>query len=481
MKLTKIFDVNVKKDIRNLMSDSRIQSDSAMFFCLEGVSYDGHDFVDEAIANGAICIVHSKALEKRNKEVTYIKVNDVQIALNQAINAFYSNCFSKMHIMGVTGTAGKSTVAYWLSAMINEFEPCGYIGSLGVTYPGYKTIDNFTHSEEIVLADFLHQMYKGGVKSCALALSSISLELQNADFLEYDTAIFTHFSSEHLDFHGTINNYLTAKKKLFDNLGSNKVAIVNADDSVAKEMVADSLAEVISYGIDKNADFQAINPVYTAKNTTFTLVHKNQNYDVISNIIGDFNLYNLLAVIACLYHLKKPLDDILRLVKKMPVVSGRMEVIDQGQNFNVIVDYAHTVEGYEKVLSFAQRATTTRGRLIVVFGAPGKRDSSKRQILGQVADKYANLIILTEEDQRNENPQEIATQIIKGIKNTEYYFIEEREYAIEQAISVAQKGDTVVILAKGDELFIDRGLGKMMYNYKGDAQVAKDCLRSTVR
>jgi len=481
MKVSEIFDVKIQSEITSLSSDSRNVTAQAMFFCMEGLSYDGHDFIDDAIAKGAVCIVHAKERDKRKKGINYIKVKDVKLALNHAIKVFYENCFDKMKIIGITGTEGKTTSAYWLKTLMQNFENCGYIGDIGIHYADCQLSIDVTNLEEIAVADYLHKMYQAGCYNCVIELSSINLDLHPPDFINYEMAVLTNFSSRHLDFHGTLTNYLAAKKQLFDNLQSGKTTIINKDDAVSATIIADCPAQVLTYGIDEASDYRATNITCHRKGSDFNLVWQGTKHKLVTKALGKFSIYNILAVTAALCELGFPVEDVIKELEKLPVVPGRMETIDGGQDFTVVVDYAYSPESFERVFQFARDTKKNQSRIIAVFGAPGKRESQKRHLLGAVADKYADLIILTEEDQRNENPQEIAEQIATGIKNCEYYFIEEREIAIQQAIALAQKDDIVLILAKGDELFNDRGLGKMMYNYAGDATVATMCLKALLR
>lgn len=477
MKINEVFDVDIKLEVDNLMADSRVVSKNAMFFCIEGMSFDGHHFIKQAIDNGAICVVHSKNVHKRDDRVVYIKVKDVLSALNKAVAVFYNYQSDKFKVIGVTGTYGKTTVAFWLQQLLNIKENCGYIGSKGVKYLDYFNRGNFTNPEAIPLGENLAKMQESGVTTCAMEVSSITNELRNNEFINYQMGIFTNISSEHLDFHGTFNNYLLAKKSFFDNLKPGSIAVVNVDDENSQKMIEDCQANIITYGVYQTCSYQGVDIELFKDGSSFTLLYQGERYDVVTNVIGEFNVSNLLGVIAAAHQLGVSLPEIIKKVTNMSSVAGRMERIIEGQCFEVIVDFAHTPKGIKEVFEYAKRVNNKDGRIIAVFGAPGKRDITNREILGSIADEFCDLIILTEEDPRNESAYDIADQIAKGIKNTEFYFVEDREIAINQAIETAQRDDIVLILAKGDELFIDRGLGKTMYNYKGDAQIARESLR----
>ena len=476
MKISDIFTVKEDKEIYSLMSDSRKPAKKALFFCIEGLSFDGHDYVEAAIEAGAVGVVFSKPLNNRIKGITYIEVKDVKIALMKAINVFYQNSFKKMKLFGVCGTSGKTAVAFWLMKLLNKFSACGYIGGLGL----YNTVrvlsDDFSVMEALDLAYCLDILKTNKINECAVELSSLTLAADNASFLNFEIGIFTNYLKENLEKSKYKTNHKQADERFFEKLGKSKYAIINSDDFQADSLHKVTSAKILTYGIEKKADFRAKNIKMGAKGSIFTLMWDNQQFEVKTSALGRFSIYNLLAVIATLVALKIPIEKILMEVEKLEAVPGKMEAIDYNQDFNVIVDYTSNAHGFSEVLSFARSFTPKNKRLITVFGASAKQDKLQRESLGKTASVYSDLIILCEGNQRNENPQEIAMEIASGIKGKDYYYIEEREYAIEQALTLAQSGDTVIILGKGHELFIDRGLVVQKNNYKGDAQIARDCL-----
>ncbi len=477
MKISSIFETEIEVNINSLMIDSRKKAKNSMFFCIEGLTFDGHDFVDKAIKNGAICIVHSKQIETKNSEVIYIRVNDVIEALNTAISIFFNYSPQNINSIGVTGTAGKTSVAYWLREVLSDVTNCAYMGSKGVVYSKVVDEKNITTPDTITLGLWIGKMIKAKVETVVMEVSSITNELRNNEFIEFQMGIFTNITSEHLDFHGTFSNYLNAKGKLFDNLASDSVAIINIDDDNASVLMENTKARIVTFGINKTSSYQAFN-IETDKNgTSFELAYNGERYPVRTNLLGKFTVYNLLAVIAAACEKGMELESILSKVEKLKAIAGRMERIREGQDFEVIIDFAHTPESFKNIFEYARQVAGKERRIISVFGAPGKRDTNKRKKLGEMADKYSDLIILTMEDPRNENDYDIAMQIKSGISKTINYYVENREMAIEQAINTAQKGDVVLILAKGDERFIDEGLAKTVYNYKGDAQIARERLK----
>lgn len=313
-----------------------------------------------------------------------------------------------------------------------------------------------------------------------MEVSSHGLAQKRVDGIDYDVAVFSNFTYDHLDFHGTMENYFEAKSKLFkERLKSDGAAVLNADDPKFEELKAlCNTKNIVSYGIKNPANYRAINVQLGKNGMSFDLVlGPDQVKHVESNLVGEFNLYNLLAAIAAVNESSSPvtLDEILEKAKEIPQVAGRMEQIDEGQNFNVIVDFAHTPDGLEKMMQFGQMITKPGGSLIAVFGSAGRRDKAKRKVFGELADQYCNSLFLTEDDPRDEDAREIASEIRQGIQKINSVFVPERYEAIRQAIEAANEGDTVLILGKGDEPFMYRENGRAPW--VGDNRAARECIR----
>lgn len=474
MKLSALFDNAPDIEIENLMVDSRDVLPNAIFFCIKGMIHDGHRYVNAAIKNGAVCIVHSEDIKRNNTNVIYIKVRDVTAALNQVAACFYGYPSKKMVVYGVTGTNGKSSIACMIRNLLNPIYACGYIGTISIEYGDTKLPPLLTTPDIVPLQKTLHDMAEAQMKACALEISSIGLEQHRTDSVDVDIAIFTNLTHDHLDYHGTMENYFEAKKRLFDQLKPEGTAITNKDDPHGMAVMADCPAHVVTYGVLEKADYEAKDIQLNADKTAFTLVYEGQEYPVQTNLVAMFNLYNLLAVIAALHEGGLPLEQILDQLNTIPQIEGRMERIEEGQPFNIIVDFAHTPDGLEQIFKFASAITPKEKRIISVFGSAGKRDTKKRPVFGQLADKYCDLIILTEDDPRDEDPIQIAEEIASGIEKTNRIIIESRYDAIRQAIEVANVGDTILILGKGDETFIYREFGREPW--MSDPAAARDAL-----
>lgn len=480
MKLSQLFSNAPDIRIDSLSVDSRYKSEKSLFFCLKGMVFDGHQFVEQAIENGAVAIVHSDPLSIVSKDVAYVRVDDVLKTLNVIASRFYGNPSTFLKIFGVTGTNGKSTTAKLLQYFVSDSMPCGYMGTISTEFGDVKEPPFLTTPDVIPMHQTLKRMVDAGMKAAALEVSSHGLEQGRVQSVDFDVAIFTNLTHDHLDFHGNMENYFQAKKKLFVLLKKTGLAVVNIDDPYGKRIIATHDGNLVTYGLDRNADFFADNIELFPDRTTFDLFIRNEKKTVKirTNLVAIFNVYNLLAVIASLISSGFDLARIVEMCKTVPQVDGRMEVIRLGQDFNVIVDYAHTPDGFEKIFTYARSITQKSKKVIVVFGSAGQRDSKKRKVLGELADRYCDMIIVTEEDNRSEKVSDICNEISKGITKNNYIIIEDRYDAIRQALEIACKNDTVLILGKGDETYMYRDFGKEYW--MGDHQAAKEILETVI-
>ena len=474
MLLTKLFENVPEIEIKSLMADSRKKRPDSIFFCEKGMMFDGHRFVEQAIENGAKVIVHSEPIQYKHPDITYIRVKDVNKVFNKVADAFYGYPSHQLIMFGVTGTNGKSSIACIIRDLLNDKLPTGYIGTISIEYGNVKLPPLLTTPSIDDLHGILADMVQAGMKCCSLEASSIGIEQGRINSIDFDVAIFTNLTHDHLDYHGTMENYFLAKKKLFDNLKEDGIAITNVDDPYGLEIVKDCKCKVVTYGIKNESDYQITKYTIFNDHTQFTLKINNTEYELETNLVAEFNLYNLLAVIAALHQNGISIEEIMPKIKTIHQVEGRVERIDRGQPFNVIVDFAHTPDGIKQLCEFATSITPKENRIIAVTGSAGQRDTAKRPIFGELLDKYADMIILTEDDPRNEIVKEICDDIAKGIKSTPYLVIDDRYEAIRQAIEIADAKDTILILGKGDEKFIYREFGREPY--EGDDTVAKDVL-----
>jgi len=475
MNISAIFENAPDLEVKNIMTDSRVKMKNAIFFCVAGLVNDGHDFINQAIENGAICIVHSKDITDYKEGVTYIQVEDTLGALNIFTAAFYGNVTHKMKVYGVTGTNGKTTIAWVIRYLVANFKKCGYIGTIGYMWDENINDSFLTTPEVNVIHKMIKQIYNHGCRPIAIEASSQGLAMRRVESIDFDYAIFTNLTHDHLDYHLTMENYYEAKSRLFTDIGHDKCAVINVDDAYADRLIADCSCRVVTYGIEKPADYLAKDVREFADHTEFTLVHDGNEYPIYTNLVALFNVYNLLAVLATLMEDGYKIEKLQPLLNSIPQVLGRAERIEEGQNFNVIVDYAHTPDGYEKIYEYVNKITEPGKRIITVMGAHGARDHKKRPMIGKIADENSDVIILCSEDNHWEDPVEITQQIAEGISKHSYVYIEDRYDAIRQGIELANAGDTVCVLGKADERYFKIGDGKV--DWMGDDEACRQILR----
>ncbi len=475
MLLSEMFAGKPEIEIQGLCIDSRKAKKGDLFFCLKGLEADGHRFAENACRAGAVAVVHSDDL-KQCEGIAYIKVEDVNGELNRICDLFNGHPSRKMTVFGVTGTNGKTTTTSIISDVYHK--PCGYMGTIAVRYGDVSKIPNLTTPDALEIHENLKAMADYGMESVAMEVSSHGLAMGRVDAVDFDAAIFTNLTYDHLDYHKTMENYFEAKKLLFKNMKKDGVAVLNADD-ISFEGLAECVScRYVTYGVNADADYRAENIELAPDGSTFDLLHDGKRYAVKTNLVALYNLYNLLGAIAGMHQMGMAIEEMLPRLTKITQIDGRMEIIDEGQDFHVIVDYAHTPDGFEKVFQYGQEIS--RGKKIyAVFGCAGKRDKVKRKVLGQIAEKYCDKVFVTEEDPRDEKAEDIAAMIMSGIPEGKAVFIGDRYEAIEMAVGTAETGDCVLILGKGDESYMYYENGREPW--MGDHLAAKKALAKRLK
>ncbi|MEG0451771.1 MAG: UDP-N-acetylmuramoyl-L-alanyl-D-glutamate--2,6-diaminopimelate ligase [Coprobacillus sp.] len=473
-KINELFDVKEEFRVSSIHSDSRYVGRDSVFFCVDGLSVDGHKYVDDAVFQGAKCVVYSKPLIYKHKDILYIKVNDVLDELNRVADIFYDHPSYKMSMIGVTGSSGKTVVALMIKDVLSHFLKMGYIGTNNIEYAGIVEQCPYTTPETIFLQRHLNDMVKKDVKGVTLEVSSHGLALKRVDSVHFDIGIFTNVYEEHLDFHGTMDHLMKSKAKLFSLLDKKGYAILNTDEVKFYNMVKDSIqCHLLTYGIEHKADVMARNIQLFIDHSEFDLQIHDEVRHVIVPVLGRFNISNVLAVITSMIALEMPIEQVMESVGYIKGVDGRMELLKHPYPFHVIVDYCQHADSFEKVFSFAKKVKKD-GRIIAVFGSPGKKSYSKREKIGRLANQYCDQVILTSEDDRDEDIHEICNDIQEYITNPVSVIIEDRRIAIEQAIEIANKNDIILILGKGHEKFMASSLGNNPY--PGDKDVALEAI-----
>ena len=473
MKLSEVFKVEKDVEIKNIMFDSRKESKDSIFFAMKGKINDGHKFIDKAIENGAICIVHSDDVVKKDN-VIYIKVADVQKAYVDVCKAYYGYPLDKMNVIGITGTNGKTTIAWIIRSIISNFNKCGYIGTMGYLYDK-EILDsnmNLTTPKSDELFRIGKQMLDFGCKTLVLEASSEGLYTRRLDGVHFSTAVFNNLSGDHFDIHGNMEDYFKAKCILFENTDK---AIINIDDDYGVRLMDISKAQNITYAIDKEADYRAINLKLYNDHSEFELLYKNNSYKIKTNIIAKFNIYNLLAVIAVLNENGYEIEKILPYLENIELTPGRCQLIEEGQKFNVVVDFAFTPNSFDKVYDYAESITEKGHKIISVFGASGDRDHKRRPGTAKIADKRSDEVILTYDDPSTEDMMSILLEMETYFERVKPEIILDRIEAINKAVSMANDGDTILLLGKGSDKFFLCEKGRVPYI--SDEVAARNAIR----
>ena len=473
-RLNELYDIDNDMKIYSIHSDSRYVKPYSIFFCIEGLSVDGHRYVEDAIFQGAKVIVYSKTLPYYHDNIIYILVDNTLEELNRVSNIFYDYPSSKMKIIGVTGSNGKTIVASMIKDAMSRYCNTGYIGTISLEYNGRKEDCPYTTPETLYLQRKLYEMNRGGVKVVAMEASSHGLALGRVDSVNFSIAVMTNIGAEHLDFHGTREQYVLAKQKLFEMIKPTDWAVLNSDDINFSQIKNNTKGKILTYGIEIDSDVMAKNIRLYLDHSEFDLVFKGNVFHVSSPVLAKFNIYNVLALVCVLIAMGCDDNMVLEAVKNVKPVEGRMELIQTEQKFSVIVDYCQHISNYEDIFEFVESVRQNRGRLIAVLGAPGKRNYKLRKELGQVANKYLDHVILTQLDDRGENVYDICKTIQSEIVDINSVIIPSRQIAIEQAIEIACKDDIILVLGKGHEKFISLEVGQA--DYLGDSVIVKEAL-----
>lgn len=473
-RLNELYDIDNDMKIYSIHSDSRYVKPYSIFFCIEGLSVDGHRYVEDAIFQGAKVIVYSKTLPYYHDKIIYILVDNTLEELNRISNIFYDYPSNKMKIIGVTGSSGKTIVASMIKDAMSRYCNTGYIGTISLEYNGRKEECPYTTPETLYLQRKLFEMNRGGVKVVAMEASSHGLALGRVDSVNFSIAVMTNIGAEHLDFHGTRQQYVLAKQKLFEMIKPIDWAVLNSDDINFSQIKNNTRGRILTYGIEIDSDVMAKNIRLYLDHSEFDLIFKGNTFHVISPVLAKFNIYNVLALVCVLIAMGCDDSMVLDAVKNVKPVEGRMELIQAKQKFSVIVDYCQHISNYEEIFEFVESVRQNRGRLIAVLGAPGKRNFKLRKELGEVANRYLDHVILTQLDDRGENVYDICKTIQAGIVDINSVIIPSRQIAIEQAIEIACKDDIILVLGKGHEKFISLEVGQA--DYLGDSVIVKEAI-----
>ena len=446
---------DILKEIKGIHIDSRLVEEGDMFVAVKGTQTDGHAYIEKAIEKGAIAIVCETLPEHINEQLTYIKVNHTEDLVGKLATTFYGNPTSKLKLIGVTGTNGKTTIATLLYNMFRKFGyKVGLISTVCNYIDGEAIPTEHTTPDPITLNKLLGRMADEGCKYAFMEVSSHAVAQKRIGGLKFAGGIFTNLTRDHLDYHKTVDNYLKAKKAFFDGLTKDAFALVNLDDKNGLVMTQNTKAKVCTYSLRSLSDFKG----KVLEDGFEGMLLDINNIEVFVQFIGRFNAANLLAVYgtACLLG-KKP-EDVLVALSTLRPVSGRFDSLRSSQGYTAIVDYALTPDALVNVLDTIQEVLNGKGKVITVVGAGGNRDKGKRPIMAQEATKKSDRVIITSDNPRFEEPQDIINDMLAGLGKDDLkkvISIVDRKEAIKTACMLAQTGDVILVAGKGHENYQD--------------------------
>jgi len=447
---------DIDKQVTGIHNDSRRIKENHLFVCTVGAVVDGHQYIATAIEQGATAIMLEQEQDSYRPDITYIIVPSTARAASIIVDAFYQSPTSKLNVIGVTGTNGKTTTTNLIEFILNYHQKStGVIGTIDIRFADHREEAKLTTPLCYDLQQYFAKMVEAKVEYVAMEVSSHSLDLGRVHGCRFKTAVFTNLSQDHLDYHHTMEEYGEAKALLFTGLGNSyehaKFAVLNADDKWSTYYAKKTAAQLITYGVKEQADVRASNIKITANGTSFTVDTPVGATELHTKLIGDFNVYNMLAAISAVIPEGLSLEQIKEALEQVQGVEGRFQAVSSGQPFAVVVDYAHTPDSLENVLQTARALTS--GRLICVVGCGGDRDRTKRPIMANIAVQGSELAIFTSDNPRTEDPAAILLEMTEGLSVSNFQTIIERKHAIEQALDNAMEGDTVIIAGKGHEKY----------------------------
>lgn len=444
--------------------DSRRVTGDSLFVAVEGYESDGHMFINAAVSNGckAVLLSSSRVGEfsaLADKGIALLVSGDTRRALSVVSAVFYRNPSHSLHVTGVTGTNGKTSITYILETIYSSRGiSCGVIGTVNYRWAGKTVPAPNTTPESKDIQELLRQMLDDGVTHVVMEVSSHALELNRADDVEFDTVIFTNLTGDHLDFHKNIENYFLAKRRIFSLLLQSckhkRTAVVNMDDEYSRRIYAEREIYpygMITFGIDHDAVLKAEKDSIEDKITgiRYRAAMNGSVKDVSLRLAGRFQVYNSMAALGAAVAAGIPLDDAVRGMSMIDGVPGRLQVVDAGLGFYAVVDYAHTGDALLNLLQSVNEMP--HNRIVTVFGCGGDRDKTKRPVMGRIAVQNSDIAIVTSDNPRTEDPDAIIKDVIGGMAGTEYRSEPDREKAIALAVSLAEKGDIIVLAGKGHE------------------------------
>ncbi|MEA3422705.1 MAG: UDP-N-acetylmuramoyl-L-alanyl-D-glutamate--2,6-diaminopimelate ligase [Bacillota bacterium] len=462
-------DIDENIEIKGVAYDSRKVEEGYIFVAIKGFKVDGHDFVDQAIKKGAALIVVEREI---GLDINFIKVESSRISLALISRNYYEDPTRSINLIGVTGTNGKTSITYIVRDMLTSMNfESGLIGTIQNCIGNEIVETDSTTPESLQLNEMFSKMKNKNIKHAVMEVSSHALSLSRVHALDFDIATFTNLTQDHLDYHENMNNYFNEKRKLFEIAKKN---LINIDDEYGEKLYNEYKEKSYSYSIKKDADFSASSIEMSSIGTSFVLTYQNSRHLISTPFYGDIYVLNVIAAIGSLVALGMNMDDVGKAAESIKPVQGRLERVQNDLGINILVDYAHTPDALNNVLTIGK--SFTKGRLISVFGCGGDRDKTKRPKMGRISEEIADFTIVTSDNPRTEDPEMIIKDILTGIQenSNRYTVISDRKIAIEKSIEIAKPGDTIIIAGKGHETYQIIGTVKSHFS---DVEVALEYIK----
>ena len=443
---------NTSLSINKIEFDSRLISDGDMYIAITGVNVDGHSFISQAIKNGANCIVCEKIPDNKTDGVVYVNVKSSRKALAIISSNYFDNPSSKLNLIGVTGTNGKTTIATLLFDLYTELEiKSGLISTVKISYDNKNFQANQTTPDSLSINRFLSEMVNSNVRYCFMEVSSHGIDQNRTDGLVFKGGIFTNLTHDHLDYHESFENYRDTKKQFFDSLSNNSFALTNNDDKNGMVMLQNTKADKYTYSLNSVSDFKA----KILESSFDGMLLKINSTEFWSKLVGKFNAYNILSVYSAASILGLPKNELLKAMSSLDAVAGRFQFYKKNK-ITAIVDYAHTPDALENILKSINEIKTSENNLITVVGCGGNRDKSKRPLMGDIASNLSSKVIFTSDNPRFEDPEIIIEEMISGVRSTnsnKTISISNRKEAIKAACQFARTNDIILVAGKGHESY----------------------------
>lgn len=457
--------VKVVMFMMNLKTDSRKVTKGDTFIAIRNVNRDGHDYIKQAIENGATKII----CEEGSYPVETILVEDTRKYLDEYLYENYYPKIKDMNLIGVTGTNGKTTICFLVYQMLKKLgKNPAYIGTIGFYYKDVKKELNNTTPDTDLLYEMLLEAKENNCDTVVMEVSSHALDKNRIYGLEFNEVAFTNLTQDHLDYHETMENYCAAKKKLFERTRNQKVAVINVDDTYANRFILETNQNITIS--DTNGNVTIKNMEFSHRNTKILFTYEEKEYEATIKMVGRYNVYNFLTATMLVHKLGFSIEEVLNLTNELSAPNGRMEKITHKTN-SIFIDYAHTPDAVINVLKSAEEYK--KGRIITIIGCGGDRDRKKRPIMGHAAEKHSDYVILTNDNPRTEDETQIMNDILEGLQQNNHEVIYDRKEAIKKGVSLLQEEDILMVLGKGHEDYQIIGTEK---HHLSDQEIAREAI-----